>query len=58
MNEEILSEIRNKLTAPRTALEKLARGENVPKKFLELAKIELEELIEMLEEKKVHKAFL
>ena len=31
MNEEILSEIRNKLTAPKTALERLAKGENAPK---------------------------
>ncbi|GEM_PF-5624310 len=27
MNDEILSEIRNKLTAPKIALEKLAKGE-------------------------------
>jgi hypothetical protein len=41
MNNEILSEIRNKLTAPKIALEKLARGEKVPKEFLDLAVKEL-----------------
>jgi hypothetical protein len=41
MNDEILSEIRNKLTAPKIALEKLAKGERVPKEFLELAAEEL-----------------
>ena len=35
MNEEIPSEIRNKLTAPKIALEKLAKGERVPREFLE-----------------------
>jgi hypothetical protein len=42
MNEEILSEIRNKLTAPKTALERLARGEEVPRAFLMLALKELD----------------
>ena len=37
MNKEILSELRNKLTAPKIAIERLARGEKVPKEFLELA---------------------
>ena len=41
MNDEILSEIRNKLTAPKIALEKLAKGERVPREFLELAAREL-----------------
>ncbi len=31
MNEEILAEIRNKLTTPKIALEKLANGERVSK---------------------------
>ena len=41
MNEQILAEIRNKLTAPNIASEKLAKGEKVPKEFLELALKEL-----------------
>ncbi len=36
IDREILSEIRNKLTAPKIALEKLAKGEKVPKEFLDL----------------------
>ena len=39
--EQILSDIHNKLTVPLIALERLAKGENVPKEFLDLA---LEEL--------------
>ena len=52
MNEEIPSEIRNKLTAPRVALEKLAKGEKVPKEFLELAAEELEAAVSLLQEEK------
>ena len=48
MNEEITSEIRNKLTAPKIALERLAKGENVPKEFLELALKELNVITELL----------
>jgi len=50
MNEEIPSEIRNKLTAPRVALEKLAKGEKVPKEFLELAAEELEAAVSLLQD--------
>ena len=42
MNTEILSDIRNKLTVPMVALERLEKSENVPKKFLKLALKELE----------------
>ena len=52
MNEEIPSEIRNKLTAPRVALEKLAKGEKVPKEFLELAAAELETAVSLLQEER------
>jgi len=52
MNDEILSEIRNKLTAPKIALEKLAKGERVPKEFLELAAKELDAAIALLRELK------
>lgn len=48
MNEEILSDIRNKLTAPKVALEKLANGENVPRGYLDLALKELKAAIVLL----------
>jgi len=48
MADEILSEIRNKLTAPKTALEKLAKGERVPREFLELAAKELNAAVILL----------
>jgi hypothetical protein len=48
MNEEILSKIRNKLTAPKTALERLAKGEKVSQEFLELAMKELRDMSELL----------
>jgi hypothetical protein len=48
MNEEILSEIRNKLTAPKTVLEKLAKGEKVSKEFLELALKDLSVLSDLV----------
>ena len=41
MDQEILSEIRNKLTAPKIAIEKLAKGERVPREFFKLAAEEL-----------------
>jgi len=50
MNEEIPSEIRNKLTAPKIALEKLAKGERVPREFLELAAEELEAAVSLLQD--------
>jgi len=52
MNEEIPSEIRNKLTAPKIALERLAKGEKVPLEFLELAAAELEAAVSLLQEEK------
>ena len=33
MTDEIIPTIRNKLTTPRVALEKLAKGEKIPKEF-------------------------
>ena len=50
MNEEIPSEIRNKLTAPKIALERLAKGEKVPLEFLELAAAELEAAVSLLQD--------
>ena len=48
MANEILSEIRNKLTAPKIALERLAKGEKVPGEFLELAAEELKAAVSTL----------
>ena len=53
MNEEIPSEIRNKLTAPKISLEKLAKGERVPREFLELAAEELEAAVALLQGEKI-----
>ena len=50
MNTEILSEIRNKLTAPRVALEKMSKGEPVPGEFLALAAAELKAAIALVQE--------
>ena len=52
MNQEIPSEIRNKLTAPKIALERLAKGEKVPREFLELAAKEMEAAIVLVRELK------
>ena len=52
MATEILSEIRNKLTAPKIALERLAKGEKVPREFLELAAKELKAVIDLVQELK------
>ncbi len=49
MNEDILADIRNKLTVPRIALERLAKGEKVPSEFLELALEELNSVINAME---------
>lgn len=50
MNDEILSEIRNKLTAPKVALERLDKGEKVPKEFLALAAKELDAALDFVRE--------
>lgn len=54
MNIEILSEIRNKLTAPKVALEKLDNGERVPRGFLQLAAGELKAVVILLQGLKGH----
>lgn len=53
MNDEIVSEIRNKLTAPKIALEKLAKGEKVPGEFLDLAAKELKAAVTLLQGEKI-----
>lgn len=50
MANEIFPEIRNKLTAPKVALEKMANGERVPREFFKLALKELEKAIVLLQE--------
>lgn len=50
MNEEIWADIRNKLTVPQIALDKLAKGEKVPREFLELASQELSDLVKLLKQ--------
>lgn len=52
MKEEILSDIRNKLTAPKIALEKLAKGESVPSDYLKLAVREINAAILLLQKPK------
>ena len=49
MDNETLSELRNKLTAPKIALERLAKGEKVPLEFLELAAKELNAAADLLQ---------
>jgi len=44
---EFLADIRNKMTVPKIALEKLAKGEKLPKEFLELALNELKVVIDL-----------
>ena len=55
MDKEILAEIRNKLTVPRTALDKIAKGEDVPKEFLKLALKEFKSIIGLLNGKRSKK---
>ena len=50
MHEELSPELRNKLTLPKTVLEKLVKGEEVSPKTLALAREELEKACELLEQ--------
>ncbi len=51
MNERILPELRNKLTAPKIALDKLVKGEKVPNAYLKLASKELNTAISLLQKR-------
>ncbi len=53
MNDEILSEICNKFTAPKIALERLPKGERVPGEFLDLAAKELNAAVALLQGEKI-----
>lgn len=48
MNEEIKADIRNKLQAPKTALELLFEGKDVSKKFIGKALGDLEKVVKIL----------
>lgn len=50
MDTELAAEIRNKLTAPLIALEKVKCGEKVPQHFVELSIKELERIVELLKD--------
>ena len=52
MNEQILADIRNKLTAPKIAIEKLAKGGKVPTAFLKLALKELKAITGLLKRRR------
>lgn len=54
MNDELLSDIRNKLTAPKIALEKLAKGEHLPREFIKLALKDLKTIINRISGKRIN----
>jgi len=47
MNPEFIADIRNKLQAPKTALELLNQGKDVPQEFIEITNRELDDVVEM-----------
>lgn len=51
MNTETIAAIRNKLQAPKTALELLKQGRELPKEFIDNVFKDLEEVAEALKEK-------
>lgn len=48
MLNETIAEIRNKLQAPKTALDLISSGKDISKNFLETAKRELDKAVELL----------
>ena len=50
IDKELAAEIRNKLQASKTALEKLKGGKGIPKNMIDLAVDDLEKILKMLEE--------
>ena len=48
MNDELIADRRNKLQAPKAALELLSGGKEVPKEFIEKAKKDLDKAVELL----------
>jgi hypothetical protein len=49
MNSELIADIRNKLQAPKTALDLISEGKEVPKELTEIAKRDSEETVNKLE---------
>ena len=49
MNKEQIADIRNKLQAPKTALELLSQGKDVPEEFIEMALKDLDKMVEILD---------
>ena len=52
MNVELIAQIRNKLQAPKTALEMFLKGKDVPKNFTEKALEDLDEGLRLLNDLK------
>lgn len=52
MDKELIAGIRNKLTVPKTALDLLSQGKDVPKGFIGMAEKDLGEAVRMLEQDK------
>lgn len=50
IDKELAADIRNKLQAPQTALEKLVSGGKISQQFLELALRELKEVPNLLQQ--------
>jgi len=48
MDKELIADMRNKLTLPKTVLECLKDGKEVPKETIKLALKELDEAVELL----------
>ena len=48
VDKNIKADIRNKLQAPKTALELLSEGKDIPKEFIEMAKKDLDETVKLL----------
>ena len=46
---ELIAEICNKLQRPKTALERLSKGEYVPQEFVERANKDLDEIVKLFE---------
>ncbi len=50
-DKEMKADILNKLQAPLTALELMSHGKEMPKEFIEAAKKDLDEAVNMLKDK-------
>jgi uncharacterized protein YggU (UPF0235/DUF167 family) len=48
MNSELIADIRNKLQAPKTALDLISEGKEMPKELIEIAKKDLDDVEHLL----------